>query len=199
MAVSATADVTEIACQQNLTQDGSVFSVQWMVVPANYAPQVTAELLLARYLKLVRACTWSLVRPVLGADGIEFRLLSSSLAFLRFAPPEYLYAQDSATVQLRTLGGLLVRAGAPGLGRLSFSSRREEGGVRVTVQLLYSRPLLLGSATPSPLRRFLFSMTQGHIHKVLTIRFLANLYRELTGEKSRIQVKQLRVGDGQDI
>jgi hypothetical protein len=199
MAVSAEVDVKEITCQQNLTQDGSVYSEQWMVVPECYAHQVTAELLFARYLKLVRDCTLSLVRPVVGATGIEFRFLTSSLAFLRFAPPEYFCDQESESVQLRTIGGLLVRTGEPGLGRLSFASRREEEGVRITVQLLYCRPLLLGSGTPSSMRKFLFSLTQGQIHKAITIRFLANLYRELKGDKSRIRVKQVRVGKGQDI
>jgi len=199
MAVSAKVDVNEIACQQNLTQDGSVYSVQWMVVPACFARPVTAELLLVRYLKLVRNCTLSLVRPVVNADGIEFRLLTSSLAFLRFAAPEYLCGEESETVQLRTVGGLLVRAGEPGPGRFSFSSRREAAGVRITVQLLYCRPLLLGSAAPSSLRKFLFSITQGQIHKAITIRFLADLYRELAGRKARVQVRQVRVGEGRDI
>jgi len=199
MAVSAKVEVPEIVCQQNLTNEGSVYSVQWMVVPECSARQVTAELLLARYLKLVRDCTLSLVRPVLNADGIEFRFLTSCCAFLRFAPPEYLRGKESETVQLRTIGGLLVRKGEPGLGRFSFASQRTEGGMRITVELLYCRPLLLGSGTPSLLRKFLFSITQGQIHKAITIRFLADLYRDLTGRKSRIQVTALRVGNGQDI
>jgi hypothetical protein len=199
MAVSTKVDVNEIACQQNLTPDGSVYSVQWMVLPACHARLVTAELLLARYLKLVRACTLSLVRPVVNADGIEFRFLGSSFAFLRFTAPEYLCGEESETVQLRTIGGLLVRAGEPGPGRFSFSAQHEAGGVRITVQLLYCRPLLLGSATPSLLRRFLFSSTQGRIHKAITIRFLSDLYRELAGSKARVQVRQVRVGEGKDI
>jgi len=199
MALSATVDVNEIVCQQNLTRDGSVYSAQWMIVPACYASMVTAELLLARYLKLVRDCTLSLVRPVMNPDGIEFRFLASSLAFLRFAPPEYLGGKESETVRLRTVGGLLVRAGEPGLGRFSFASRRESGGLRITVELLYCRPLLLGSGTPSWPRKFLFSVTQGHIHKAITTRFLSDLYRQLTGSKARIPVRQVRVGQGQDI
>lgn len=199
MAVSAKVEVNEIACQQNLTHDGSVYSAQWMVVPECSARQVTAELLLARYLKLVKDCTLSLVRPVLNADGIEFRFLTSTLVFLRFAPPEYLRGKDSETVQLRTIGGLLVRTGEPGLGRFCFSSQRTGEGVRITVQLLYCRPLLLGSGTPSWLRKFLFSITQGKIHKAITVRFLADLHRELLGRKSRIQVRPVRVGKGQDI
>jgi hypothetical protein len=200
MAVSANVDVNEIACQQNLTQDGFVYSVQWMVVPDCHARLVTAELLLARYLKLVRDCTLSLVRPAVHPDGIEFRLLTSSLAFLRFAAPEYLYGEESETVQLRTVGGLLVRAGEPGPGRFSLSARQEAGGVRITVQLLYCRPLLLGSANPPLLpRRLLFGWTQGRIHKAITIRFLADLYRELMGGKARIRVRQVQMGEGKDI
>jgi len=199
MTFSAEVGATEIACQQVLLQDGSVYSVQWLDLPERFAHRITAGFLLARYLKLVRGFTLSLVRPVVHSDGIEFRLLASSLVFLRFAPPEYLSGKNGEAVQLRTIGGLLVRPGEPGPGRLSFSTAGGNGSVRVTLQLFYSRPLLLGQAEPSSLRRLLFRCTQGLIHRKLTVRFLSELYRELTGGQAGIPVKRVRVKEGKDI
>ena len=200
MTLPAKDGIPEIACQQILLQDGSVYSVQWLELPQRCAGRVTGRYLLTRYLKLVRDCTLSLVRPVVSPDGIEFRLLESSLAFLRFAPPEFLCGPAGEAVHLRTVGGLLVREGEdPGTGKFSFVSEIGEAGVRVTVQLFYSRPLLLGSARPSWLRRLLFRCTQGLIHRKLTVRFLSNLYRELTGDRGRTRVKQVRVKEGRDI
>ena len=182
-----------------MQRDGSVYSIQWLIIPERYAETVTALFLLERYLRLVRTFTLSLVRPVLNAEGIQFRLVGTSLAFLRFAPPEYVCGPQSEAVLLRTIGGLMVRAGEPGKGRFSFLAAQEEGGLRITVQLIYSRPLLLGSGSPSPLRRLFFSITQGQFHKAITIRFLASLYRELTGEKARLRVKKVQVREGREI
>ena len=173
--------------------------MQWLVVPERFAQPVTAHLLLERYLKLVRTFTGSLVRPVVGAEGIQFRLVGTALVFLSFAPPEYVRREQAESVHLRTIGGLLVRAGEPGRGRFSFLTEREEGGLRITVQLFYSRPLLLGGGRPSLLRRLIFSATQGRIHRAITVRFLSELYRESTGEKARFRVKHVRVKEGQDI
>ena len=199
MAVSGKVASGEIAWQQVLLQDGSVFSVQWLVVPGRSGASVTGRLLLDRYLRFVRTCTLSLVCPVAHADGIKFRLVASSLAFLRFAPPEYERLEQGGAVHLHTVGGLLVRAGEPGTGRFSFFTVPEDGGLRITLQLLYCRPLLLGSGHPSRLRRFCFSATQGRIHRALTVRFLCGLYRELTGETGRVRVKQVKVREGEDI
>jgi hypothetical protein len=199
MRFTAQGSVAEIACQQVLLQDGTIYSVQWLVVPERHAHPVTAHLLLERYLKLVRHFTLSLVRPVSAADGIQFRLVGTCLDFLSFAPPEYLSGERIESVQLRTVGGLLVRADEPGRGKFSFLVEREESGVRITVQLFYSRPLLLGSGHPSTLRRLFFRNTQGKFHKTITVRFLSELYRDLTGDKARISVKQARVKEGQDI
>ena len=197
--VSAKVDYREIACQQVLQQDGSVYSVQWLVVPENCADPVTGRFLLARYLELVRTGTLNLVRPVSNADGIQFRLLGSSLALLRFAPAEHLCGEEGEAVHLRTTGGLLVRKGETGPGRFSFLTEREEGGLRITVQLRYCAPLLLGGGRPSLLRRLFFRATQGRFHKAITVRFLSELYRELTGEKARLRLKKVRVKEGRDI
>jgi hypothetical protein len=182
-----------------LLQDGTVYSVQRLVLPGRCAGLVTAHLLLERYLRLVRHFTLSLVRPELNADGIRFRLVGTSLALLSFSPPEYQIGERSEAVHLRTVGGLLVRAGEPGRGKFSFLAEPEEGGVRVTVQLYYSRPFLLGSQRPSLLRRMLFSSTQGAFHKAITVRYLKDLCRELTGSSVKMQVKQVHVLEGEKI
>ena len=42
----------EIACQQVLVEDSSVFSIQWSVFPACLATELSPETLLSRYLVL---------------------------------------------------------------------------------------------------------------------------------------------------
>lgn len=191
--------IGEIACQQVLQPDGSVYSVQSLLIPERAAEGVTAELLLDRYLRLIKASSLFLVRPTQGRDGLQFRLAGTSLAFLRFAPAERLTDAQGETVRLRTVGGFMVGAGEPVRGDFSFRAGQEAGGVRVTVQLTYCRPLLLGSGPPSPLRRFLFSATQGRVHKAITVRFLAELYRNLTGDRRRLPVRKVQVREGADI
>lgn len=199
MPVKAKEGVKEIACQQILLQDASVYSVQWLVFPERYAHLITAPLLLERYLKLVRDCTFSLIRPVAGAGGIEFRLLASSLALLSFAPPQRVFGEDREEVHLVINGGLLVQARECDRGMFSFSAEKAEGGMRVTVQLSDYCPLLLGSRTPSRLRRLLYRFTQAYIHKRVTVRYLSTLYEELTGGEIRTRVKKVRVKEGRDI
>jgi len=199
MTFSARESTAELSCQQVLLPDGTVYSVQCLEVPGCRAEQVTPQILLERYLRLVRSFTCNLVRPAAAGDGIRFLLAGTSLAFLRFAPPEYLCGEGTEAVQLRTIGGLLVRKGEPGRGEFSFLIGREPGGVRVTMQLCYCRPLLLGDGRPSWLRRLVFSATQGFIHRVISVRFLSQLYLELTGDRARIGVKRVRVKDGRDI
>lgn len=199
MTCSARSTRAEISCQQVLLPDGTVYSVQWLEVPGCEAEQVTPRLLLERYLGLVRRFTCNLVRPVLDGDGIRFRLVGTSLALLRFAPPEYLGLERAQTVRLRSIGGLLVRRGEPGRGEFSFLLGREKGVVRVTVQLYYCRPLLLGGGRPTRLRRFIFSATQGFVHRLISARFLSELYRELTGGEARLGVKRVRAREGRDI
>jgi hypothetical protein len=197
--VSNKAGAGEIACQQVLLQDGSIYSVQWLVVPERSAHLVSAEFLLQRYLQHVRTFTLSLVRPVINEAGVQFLLIGTSLAFLSFAPPDFTHGPQGEAVHLRNIGGLLVQGRASGGGVLSFLIEREGDGLRITMQLLYSRPLLLGSGNPSALRRLFFSLTQGHLHRVITVRYLTKVYRELTGDKVRLRVRQVRVREGIDI
>lgn len=198
MAAAGPDGTVEVACQQILLQDASVYSVQWLVLPERYAHLVSAQLLLDRYLKLVRESTFSLIRPVRSTQGVRFRLFASSLSLLSFAPVEHLLGERSESVQLRINGGLLVQAGECSRGMLSLLTEREEGGLRVTVQLSDYCPLLLGSARPSLLRRLFYRITQAYIHQAVTVRFLSDLYRELTGEKVRACVKKVRVKEGRD-
>jgi hypothetical protein len=198
MKADAREEVKEIACQQILLQDASVYSVQWLVVPERFAGQVSARFLLERYLSLVRNCTFTLIRPTVSAEGVQFRLLWTSLALLSFGPPEYLGGGDSDQVHLRINGGLLVQARECDRGMFSLLTEREAGGLRITAQLSDYCPLLLGSARPSPLRRLLYKATQAYLHKRVTVRYLSELYRELTGEKVGMRLIKVRVKEGKE-
>src|ERR1035437_3730511 len=132
MAVKPKGGVTEISCQQILLQDASVYSVQWLVIPERYAHHVSARLLFDRYLKLVRDRTFSLIRPVVSPDGVQFRLIASSLSFLSFSAPEYLSGPEAAAVHLSINGGLMVQARASNRGMFSLLTERAEGGLRIT-------------------------------------------------------------------
>ena len=73
------------------------------------------------------------------------------------------------------------------------------GGVKVTLQLSDYFPRLLGSRTPSLPRKWLYRLTQALIHRIVTVRFLARLYRELEGEKVRFRTVKVYVQSGEDI
>jgi hypothetical protein len=198
MRQSSAEEIQEIACQQILEQDASVYSVQWLVLPESCAPRVTAEFLLDRYLKLVRNWTWSLIRPALSAEGVQFRILNTPLVLLSFGPAEYPGGEGAGEVHLRVNGGLLVQPRECDRGLFSLYAEEVAEGVRVRVQLSDYCPLLLGSARPSRLRRLLYRVTQAYLHKVVTVRYLAELYRELTGEKPNPRVLQVKVREGKE-
>lgn len=190
--------VRKVACQQILEQDASVYSVQWLVVPDPQSRPITAIYLFDRYLKLVRNWTLTLIRPALTGEGVQFRLLNSSWALLSFGSPEFPEGEQGGEVHLRINGGLLVQAKECGRGLFSLWAQPEEGGVRVTVQLSDYCPLLLGSARPSALRRLLYRMTQAYLHKIVTVRYLAELYRELTGERVCLRLQKVQVREGKE-
>ena len=91
----------EIACQQVLVEDSSVFSIQWSVFPAALAAQLTPEMLLNRYLAYIRRCTATIIRPHCSTSGIRFSLLGSRLSLISFRPP----AEEQQAVVLRISGG----------------------------------------------------------------------------------------------
>ncbi len=184
-----------IACQQVLLEGAAVFSIQWMVMPAVHAPLLTPVALLERYLVHIRRFTLGLIRPARTETGIEFRLLGTTCALLRFNPP-LRQGDDILTLAIR--GGVLVQRDQCGRGELAFLAEPTPDGIKVTLRLSDYSPLLLGSSNPSPLRKWLYRMTQASIHKLVTVRFLSRLYRELTGNRC-VQVVKVQVQSGEEI
>lgn len=188
-------DNQKIACQQVLVEDSSVFSVQWSLFPKQIAAGLTPHHLLSRYLAYMRRATFSAIRPSELATGVEFRLLGSRLSLISFLSPEE--REDSVT--LRICGGLLVQSHQCHRGELRFSVEPTPDGVKVSLQLSDYCPLILGSSTPSPLRRWLYRLTQAAIHRLVTIRFLMLLYRDLAGSSAPVQVVNVNVRDGRPV
>ena len=185
----------EISCQQVLVEDNSVFSVQWSVIPDALAGRLTPELLMERYLGYIRSRTLGLIRPRHDRDGTQFRLLGSQLSLISFLPP----SREGNAVVLRICGGLLVQPRQCDRGELHFEVQQQDTGVRVSLQLSDFCPLLLGSPEPSLLRLWLYRLTQAAIHRLVTIRFLAMLYRDLAGQAAPVRVVTVRVRDGRPV
>ena len=167
----------EIACQQVLVEDSSVFSVQWSIIPPQFAAGLTPRHLLERYLAHIRRSTLSVIRPAESINGIELRLSGSRLSLISFLPPD----ERDGAVTLRICGGLLVQPHQCRRGELHFTVQPTPEGVKVTIQLSDYCPLILGGSAPSPLRRWLYRVTQAAIHRLVTTRFLMLLYRDLAG------------------
>lgn len=185
----------EIACQQVLLEDSSVFSLQSSVYSADIAAGLTPELILDRYLRYIRSFTCSLVRPLVRESGIEFRLLNTNLSLIRFLP----YAVENGTLALRICGGILVQPGQCSRGQLRFDVGTVEDGIKVVLELSDYCPLILGDSSPSYLRRLVYRLTQAAIHRLVTIRFLALLYRDLAGKRALVRVISIKVRNGQAI
>src|SRR6266571_92183 len=141
-----------IACQQLFMQDNAVFSVQWTVIPQNFASRLAPGYLLHRYLAHIRRVTLSLIRPVQRADGVEFRLLWTRLSLLSFTSSD-LWGSDR-TLTLQISGGMLVQPTECRRGELSFGVEQLPEGTRVIVRLSDYCPLLLGSSPPSNARKW---------------------------------------------
>ena len=189
----------EIACQQVLMHDASVFSIQWAVIPDQFAAGLTPDFVLERYFSYLQRFTLFLVRPVRTENGLEFRLLSTKLHILAFSAPVHAGEGDSGSVTLHICGGPFVQRDRCDRGSFSFITERISGGVKVTVQLSEYHPRLLGNTTPGRFRKNLYRLTQAFIHKLATTRFLASLYRELAGEKASFTIVAARVQAGEDI
>lgn len=185
----------EIACQQVLLDDNSVFSVQWSVFPSQIASSLTAGKLMLRYLDYIHSCTLTVIRPLQREDGIEFRLLGSRLSLISFLPPVF----EKDDLVIRICGGFLVQPRQCHRGELRFTVENRPEGVLVSLQLSDFCPLLLGSPTPSRTRFWLYRLTQAAIHKLVTLRFLTLLYRELYGSSARVRVVAARVREGQPV
>jgi hypothetical protein len=189
----------EIACQQVLMEDSSVFSVQWTTVSERLAAGVPPDLLFDRYLAYIRRFTLSLIRPQVMGDGVEFRLLGLPISLISFTAPVRRKDERGSSLSLAICGGVLVQSDQCGRGDLSFLVEEEDGMVRLTLRLVDFCPLLLGSASPSPMRKLLYRFTQAYIHKVVTVRFLARFYRELAGHSACVRIVPVRVRQGEEL
>lgn len=185
----------KISCQQVLMDDSSVFSVQWMHLPVEFAGAMTPEVLLNRYLTYIRLSTFSLITPEklnLG-EGIGFLLFGSKkLPLISFLP----VVKEGNELVIRICGGILVQRQQCHRGELRFGVEKEAEFVKISLQLSDYCPLILGSDKPSPLRRFLYRITQAAIHKLVTVRFLTLLYHELAGKKAPVKVVPVHIRSG---
>ncbi|KIH78051.1 hypothetical protein SAMN05660860_02267 [Geoalkalibacter ferrihydriticus] len=190
------ASIRDVACQQILLEDSSVFSVQWLVLPFDLADGVTPEFLLERYLNHLRRFTLTLVRPRSEPGGLGLRLVGTRLNLIEFSGPEFHQDDRRHSAVLAIRGGILVQPDRCDRGRLELSTEELDDGLRVELQLSDYCPLLLGSAKPSTMHRMLYRFTQAAIHKVVTVRFLLRLYRELAGPHACVRVVPAQVRKG---
>ncbi len=189
-------DGDKIACQQILAADHSVFSIQWVVIPGLSPRTLSSVGLLERYLHHIQHCTAGIIRPVQTSAGVEFRLLASSLTLIQFSPPRNtLEAAEDRTI-LSISGGLLVDKQECDRGQLEFIVEETAAGSRLTLKLADYCPLLLGSRQPSVWRKWLYRFTQAYIHKMVTVNFLAMVYRSITGKPIRRGVINIVVRKG---
>jgi hypothetical protein len=188
--------VQEIACQQVLVEDSSVFSIQWSVFSMELAGALTAENLVERYLDYIRAFTATVIRPEVAANGIRFRLLSSGVSLITFIPLVLKSDKDGSSAVMHVNGGILVQPRECDRGELLFKVENVAGGVRVSLQLSDFCPLILGGPSPSFIRRWLYRLTQAAIHRLVTVRFLALLYRSLGGKAKKIRIVRASVREG---
>jgi hypothetical protein len=185
----------EIACQQVMVEDASVFSVQWADLPATMAGALSAEDLLGRYLDYIKICTLTLIRPMTLESGIEFRLLGTGLSLISFLPPEF----DDRFATLRICGGFLVQPRRCDRGELRCGIEPLPGSVRISLQLSDFCPLILGGRSPSQVRFWFYRATQAAIHRLVTLRFLSLLCHELAGPSAGVRVVKVAVRDGKAV
>jgi hypothetical protein len=193
--MASLAPIREIACQQVMLDDASVFSVQWIDLPIETTTTFSAHDLLCCYLRYIRKCTLTSIRPVMLENGIEFRLIGSGLSLISFLPP--VYEEPFAT--LRISGGLLVQRYAPEAGELYFGVERKPESLRITLRLSDFRPAILGRMPPSPLRFQFYHLTQAAIHRWLTINFLSRLANELAGSAGGTRIVKVAVRSGKTV
>ena len=188
----------EIACQQVLEEDYSVFSIQWVTIPDDQATGMTPEMLMRFYLAYIRYFTYPLVRPVTTGQGVEFRLFNSRVPLLKFAPPVPGETPRGKRLTLPIVGGVLVQPKQADRGELDFMVETTEEGTRLTLQLSDYHPLLLGSQQPSLWRKWLYRLTQAYIHKVVTVRFLARVHHRIAGFTPKIKTVKVTLRPGEE-
>lgn len=185
----------EIACQQVLADDSSVFSIQWSDLPQTIAGNISAEQLISRYLQYIKKCTLTLIRPIILDSGVEFRLAGSAISLITFLPP--VYTHDSVTLYI--CGGFLVQPHQCDRGELRFGVERLSENIRLSIELSDFCPLILGNQSPSLLRLLLYRFTQAAIHRLVTVRFLSMLYEELFGHSVKTKVINAAVRSGKPV
>lgn len=185
----------EVACQQVLTADGSVFSIQWTTLPPEVATGLSPDKLLERYLAHIRRFTLSLIRPTATPDGIHFRLAGTRISLISFLPPQ----EDRQTVRLRICGGALVQPRDCRSGDIAFSLEPVPEGCRAAVTLSEYCPIILGSRRPTLFRKLLYRWTQAYIHRMVTVGYLVRLSRELCGAGTCIRTVTVRIREGEDV
>jgi hypothetical protein len=192
-------DDDRIAFQQILVEDQSVYSIQTVVIPGSKAADLTTERLLQLYIDYIQRFTFGLLRVTKSVAGVEFRLNGSDIAIINFAPPTLERDGDREKTTLRICGGFLVQPQECDKGQLDFIIEPVDYGRRVTLRLADFCPLILGSRQPSIWRKWLYRFTQAYLHKVVTIRFLAMVYRKITGEHVANGAVRIEVRKGSNI
>jgi hypothetical protein len=189
----------EIACQQVLKENASVFSEQWIILPGEYAGRLTPDFIMGSYFSYLKRVTLFLAWPVTTEHGVEFRFMATKFHLLTFAAPLYADEDGVNSVTLRICGGPFVQGDQCNRGKFSFCREEVPDGIRVSVRLSGYYPRLLGSRAPGRFRKYLYRFTQAFIHKLVTTRFLAFLYRDLTGARPRFCIAALHEEAGEDI
>jgi len=191
-------DPDKIAFQQILEEDHSVFSIQSVVIPFGDPDGLTSTGLLRLYLDYIKRCTFGLIQPEESHDGIAFRLAGTSAAIIKFSPQLLAESGGIQKTTLRISGGLLVQPEECDRGQLDFLVEAVTTGTRATLKLSDYCPLILGSNQPSLWRKWLYRLTQAYLHKIVTIRFLAMVYRKMTGKRLTQDVVRIAVRHGKD-
>jgi hypothetical protein len=164
-------------------------------MPTTFNSSLSAEDLMRRYLGYVKKITLTLIRPVVLNSGVEFRLIGTNLSLISFLPPEF--RENFAT--LRICGGVLLQPQQCEQGELRFGIEPVGEGIRASLRLSDFCPLILGGRSPSLLRVCLYRSTQAAIHKLVTVRFLSLLYKELAGLSAGIRVVNVVVRVGKPV
>lgn len=186
----------DIGCHQVLMEDASVWSVQTLAIPPAHAGTVTPAALFRLYLEHIRRFSLGLVKPLFRDDALHFSLAGSRLSLICFSPPE----ETNESLRIRICGGVLVQRDQCQRGELTFAvTPAADGGSTATLTLADFCPLLLGSDQPSVIRKWLYRITQAAIHRVVTVRFLARVYRQLCDPHACIRVVRVVSLEGEDI
>jgi hypothetical protein len=186
----------DIGCHQVLMQDASVWSVQTLAIPPAHVGSVTPAALFHLYLEHISRYTLGLVKPLFRDGGLHFSLAGSRLSLICFSPPE----ETHERICIKICGGILVQRDNCHRGELTFAvSPAPDGASVASLTLADYCPLLLGSLQPSRTRKWLYRFTQAAIHKMVTIHFLARVYRRLCDPDACIRVVRSTPLEGENI